>query len=181
VNTDMTAPSSATPFVNTYSSAPICFSKDVTTPANATVEVVTTTTLTITGTGTDDVKYICCREELMKSKVILGLVLLASTCSCQTVSGGFNTGSTGRGQGNQQQAPAPSLPPITFSVAIGSLTAPNTSACNSTSLASYCGFAYTGWSDARSSFTPLTNPYNAAPMPISKGRGTAGDVHNLTT
>jgi hypothetical protein len=41
------------------------------------------------------------------------------------------------------------LPPITFSVAIGSLTAPNTSACNSTSLASYCGFAYTGWSDAR--------------------------------
>jgi hypothetical protein len=46
-------------FVNTYSSAPICFSKDVTTPANATVEVVTTTTLTITGTGTDDVKYIC--------------------------------------------------------------------------------------------------------------------------
>jgi hypothetical protein len=46
-------------FVNTYSSAPICFSKDNTTPANATVEVVTTTTLTITGTGTDDVKYIC--------------------------------------------------------------------------------------------------------------------------
>jgi hypothetical protein len=116
----------------------------------------------------------------MKSKVILGLVLLASTCSCQTVTGRFN-GSTGRGQGNQQQAPAPVLPPITFSVAIGSLTAPNTSACNSTSLASYCGFAYTGWSDARSSFTPLTNPYNAAPMPISKGRGTAGDVHNLTS
>lgn len=46
-------------FVNTYSSTPICFSKDVTTSTNATNETVTTTTLTVTGTGTDQVKYSC--------------------------------------------------------------------------------------------------------------------------
>jgi hypothetical protein len=68
-----------------------------------------------------------------------------------------------------------------FGCTLTSLTAPNTSACNSTSLASYCGFAFTGWSDNRSTFTPITYTYDAAPMAISKGRGTAGDVHNLTT
>jgi hypothetical protein len=46
-------------FTNTYLTAPICISKDLTTSTNATNETVTTTTLTLTGTGTDQVKYIC--------------------------------------------------------------------------------------------------------------------------
>jgi hypothetical protein len=114
-------------------------------------------------------------------KFILALSLFTSSCYCQVISGMTFTGAAGNGQGNQQQAPAPAPPPITYSTVISSLTASNTSACNATSLASYCGFAFTAWSDARVSFTPLTNPYNAAPMAISKGRGTAGDVHNLTS
>lgn len=110
------------------------------------------------------------------------LLLLASSCSCQVISGGTQfSGVAGNGQSNQQQNPAPQQPPISYTIAVGSLTAPNTSACNSTSLASYCGFAFTGWSDNRSTFTPLTYTYNMAPAAISKGRNTAGDVHNLTT
>jgi hypothetical protein len=46
-------------FTNTYLTAPICISKDITTSTNATNETVTTTTLTLTGTGTDQLKYIC--------------------------------------------------------------------------------------------------------------------------
>jgi hypothetical protein len=71
---------------------------------------------------------------------------------------------------------------IFFSTLLPSLTNPNTATCNSTSLASYCGFAFPGWSDNRSlSVSVLSNPFNAAPLHISKGRGTASDVHNLTT
>lgn len=115
-------------------------------------------------------------------KLLLTICLLLASCSAQVVSGGVQfSGVTGNGQGNQQQAPAPQPPPITYSTTLTSLTTPNTSACNSTSLASYCGFAFTGWSDNRSTFTPITYTYDAAPMPISKGRGTAGDIHNLTT
>jgi hypothetical protein len=59
-------------------------------------------------------------------------------------------------------------------------TAPNTAACSGTNSA-YCGFAFTGWSDNRGTFTPLTNPYDAPPLNINKGRYTSGDVHTLTT
>ena len=46
-------------FGGTYSSSPVCITKDETNPANPTSEAITSTALTVTGTGTDSVGYIC--------------------------------------------------------------------------------------------------------------------------
>lgn len=47
-------------FIGTYTTAPMCMFRDITTPANAvTTQTVSTTTITLAGTGTDVIGYIC--------------------------------------------------------------------------------------------------------------------------